>query len=82
MLFVFGKRAKKLRLNKVSELIHKSDGVKDNPPTSARVSVFFQEIIALPQDEDFWVYFFQEARKWGLAVYNQDWQDFQIVLMK
>ena len=44
MLFVFGKRAKKLRLNKVSELIHKSDGVKDNPPTSARVSVFFQEI--------------------------------------
>ena len=40
------------------------------------------EIIALPQDEDFWVYFFQEARKWGLAVYNQDWQDFQIVLMK
>jgi len=45
MLFVFGKRAKKLRLNKVSELIHKSDAVKNNPPTSARVSVFFQEII-------------------------------------
>ena len=45
MLFVFGKRAKKLRLNKVSELIHKSEAVKDNPPTSARVSVFFQEII-------------------------------------
>ena len=25
MLFVFGKRAKKLRLNKVSELIHRSE---------------------------------------------------------
>lgn len=45
MLFVFGKRAKKLRLNKVSELIHKSDAVKNNPPKFARVSVFFQEII-------------------------------------
>ena len=45
MLFVFGKRAKKLRLNKVSELIHKSDAVKDNPPDYARVSVHFQEII-------------------------------------
>jgi structural maintenance of chromosome 4 len=45
MLFVFGKRAKKLRLNKVSELIHKSDAVKESPPTSARVSVFFQDII-------------------------------------
>lgn len=45
MLFVFGKRAKKLRLNKVSELIHKSDAVRDNPPQSARVSVYFQEII-------------------------------------
>ena len=45
MLFVFGKRAKKLRLNKVSELIHKSDAVKDNPPEYARVSVHFQEIV-------------------------------------
>lgn len=45
MLFVFGKRAKKLRLNKVSELIHKSDAVKANPPQYARVSVFFQEIV-------------------------------------
>ena len=45
MLFVFGKRAKKLRLNKVSELIHKSDAVKDDPPQYARVSVHFQEII-------------------------------------
>lgn len=45
MLFVFGKRAKKLRLNKVSELIHKSDAVKDDPPQYARVSVHFHEII-------------------------------------
>lgn len=45
MLFVFGKRAKKLRLNKVSELIHKSDAVKDDPPQYARVSVHFQEIV-------------------------------------
>lgn len=43
MLFVFGKRAKKLRLNKVSELIHKSDQCSD--ATFARVSVYFQEII-------------------------------------
>lgn len=45
MLFVFGKRAKKLRLNKVSELIHKSDAVADDPPQYARVSVYFQEIV-------------------------------------
>lgn len=45
MLFVFGKRAKKLRLNKVSELIHNSDAVKDSPPSYARVSVYFHEII-------------------------------------
>ena len=45
MLFVFGKRAKKLRLNKVSELIHSSAQFKDNPLTYAKVSVYFQEII-------------------------------------
>lgn len=56
MLFVFGKRAKKLRLNKVSELIHKSDAVKDDPPTFARVSVFFQEIVDTGEgDEDYTV---------------------------
>lgn len=43
MLFVFGKRAKKLRLNKVSELIHKSDSHQDL--TYAKVSVHFQDII-------------------------------------
>jgi structural maintenance of chromosome 4 len=54
MLFVFGKRAKKLRLNKVSELIHKSDGVKNNPPQYARVSVYFQDIIDTGSgDEDY-----------------------------
>lgn len=52
MLFVFGKRAKKLRLNKVSELIHKSDAVKDNPPQSARVSVYFQEILDTGDGDD------------------------------
>lgn len=51
MLFVFGKRAKKLRLNKVSELIHKSDAVKDDPPQAARVSVFFQEIVDTSEDD-------------------------------
>ncbi len=45
MLFVFGKRAKKLRLNKVSELIHSSAQFKDRPLTYAKVSVYFQEII-------------------------------------
>ena len=45
MLFVFGKRAKKLRLNKVSELIHSSDAYKNDPLPYARVSVYFQEII-------------------------------------
>lgn len=44
MLFVFGKRAKKLRLNKVSELIHSSAAYKDDPLEFARVSVYFQEI--------------------------------------
>jgi structural maintenance of chromosome 4 len=52
MLFVFGKRAKKLRLNKVSELIHKSDAVKDDPPQYARVSVHFQEIIDTGDGEE------------------------------
>ncbi|KAI2501595.1 SMC proteins Flexible Hinge Domain [Fragilaria crotonensis] len=52
MLFVFGKRAKKLRLNKVSELIHKSSAVKD--ARSAQVSVYFQDIIDTGSgDEDY-----------------------------
>lgn len=45
MLFVFGKRAKQLRLNKVSELIHNSAGRQNIE--QAQVSVYFQEIIDL-----------------------------------
>mmetsp|Transcript_25360 Transcript_25360/g.48677 ORF Transcript_25360/g.48677 Transcript_25360/m.48677 type:complete len:1374 (+) Transcript_25360:115-4236(+) len=54
MLFVFGKRAKKLRLNKVSELIHSSDQFQDAPLTYAKVSVYFQEILDTGEgDEDY-----------------------------
>lgn len=52
MLFVFGKRAKKLRLNKVSELIHSSEAFKDDPLEYARVSVYFQEIIDTGDGDD------------------------------
>lgn len=52
MLFVFGKRAKKLRLNKVSELIHQSSAVKEDPPQFARVSVHFQEIVDYGDGDD------------------------------
>ncbi|XP_050230281.1 structural maintenance of chromosomes protein 4-like isoform X2 [Mercurialis annua] len=45
MLFVFGKRAKQMRLNKVSELIHNSTNHQNRD--SAGVSVHFQEIIDL-----------------------------------
>lgn len=45
MLFVFGKRAKQLRLNKVSELIHNSTHHRNL--AQARVSVHFQEIVDL-----------------------------------
>ncbi|KAI5418893.1 structural maintenance of chromosomes protein 4 [Lathyrus oleraceus] len=43
MLFVFGKRAKQMRLNKVSELIHNSSNHQNLD--SAGVSVHFQEIV-------------------------------------
>ncbi len=46
MLFVFGFRAKQMRQNKVSDLIHASDQHKDLD--FARVSVFFQDIVDLP----------------------------------
>ncbi|KAH9321111.1 hypothetical protein KI387_015750, partial [Taxus chinensis] len=45
MLFVFGKRAKQMRLNKVSELIHNSSNHQNLDKAS--VSVHFQEIIDL-----------------------------------
>lgn len=50
MLFVFGKRAKKLRLNKVSELIHRSD--KHRNLEFARVSVHFVDILDVEGSED------------------------------
>lgn len=42
VLFVFGRQAKKLRLNKVSEFIHNSEHQRNL--TSAKVSVHFEEI--------------------------------------
>lgn len=45
LLFTFGKRAKKMRLNKLAELIHKSKKFPDL--NFARVTVFFEE-----NDED------------------------------
>ncbi|ETV91308.1 hypothetical protein H310_14128 [Aphanomyces invadans] len=54
LLFVFGKRAKKLRLSKVSELIHKSSNFQNLK--EARVSVYFQDIIDTGDgDEDYTV---------------------------
>jgi structural maintenance of chromosome 4 len=50
LLFVFGKRAKQLRLNKVSELIHKSSRFPDLE--FARVSVHFQLIVDDESSED------------------------------
>jgi len=52
MLFVFGKRAKKLRLNKVSELIHSSDSCRSDPPGYAKVSVHLHEIIDTGDGDD------------------------------
>ncbi|EFN54921.1 hypothetical protein CHLNCDRAFT_134635 [Chlorella variabilis] len=48
MLFVFGKRAKQLRLNKVSELIHNSTYHRNLE--QARVSVHFQEIVDIDDE--------------------------------
>mmetsp|Transcript_1063 Transcript_1063/g.1326 ORF Transcript_1063/g.1326 Transcript_1063/m.1326 type:complete len:1353 (+) Transcript_1063:32-4090(+) len=62
MLFVFGKKAKKLRLNKVSELIHKSDGFQNLE--HCRVSVHFVDIIDNPDHEDN----FEEVPGTGLVV--------------
>jgi structural maintenance of chromosome 4 len=45
MMFVFGKRAKQLRLNKVSELIHNSTNHRNLE--MAKVSVHFHDIIDL-----------------------------------
>ncbi|GMH75726.1 hypothetical protein TrRE_jg1036, partial [Triparma retinervis] len=55
MLFVFGKKAKKLRLNKMSELIHSSDAYTGaNALQFARVGVHFHEIVDTGSgDEDY-----------------------------
>ena len=50
MLFVFGKKAKKLRLNKVSELIHKSDGFPNLD--FCQVEVHFCDIMDNKDDDD------------------------------
>jgi structural maintenance of chromosome 4 len=50
LLFVFGKRAKQMRLNKLSELIHKSAAFPNC--TEATVRVHFTEIIDEWRDPD------------------------------
>ena len=50
MLFVFGKRAKQIRLDKISSLIHKSD--KHPKLREGRVSVFFREILDFEDSDD------------------------------
>ena len=50
MLFVFGKRAKQLRLNKVSELIHNSTDFRNLQ--YARVEVHFHELVDSTTDEE------------------------------
>ena len=52
LLFVFGKRAKKMRLKKLSELIHSSS--RENKCRSCKVSVYFKEI--KEDDEDHFHY--------------------------
>ena len=50
LLFVFGKRAKQMRLNKLSELIHKSALHKDCQ--AATVKVYFTDILDDESDPD------------------------------
>jgi structural maintenance of chromosome 4 len=50
LLFVFGKRAKQMRLNKLSELIHKS--AQHGDCQTASVRVFFTDIIDQEDDPD------------------------------
>jgi structural maintenance of chromosome 4 len=50
LLFVFGKKANKLRLNNISELIHKSSRYPDFE--YARVSVYFQLIVDTGDGDD------------------------------
>eukprot|EP01060_Flectonema_neradi_P009888 TRINITY_DN17047_c0_g1_i3.p1 TRINITY_DN17047_c0_g1~~TRINITY_DN17047_c0_g1_i3.p1 ORF type:complete len:1325 (+),score=391.49 TRINITY_DN17047_c0_g1_i3:58-4032(+) len=50
MLFVFGRKAKQIRLNKIGSLVHKSDA-HPNLKTG-KVSVYFQEIIDYEDSDD------------------------------
>jgi structural maintenance of chromosome 4 len=50
MLFVFGKRAKKMRLNKLNELIHNSTTM--NNLKFARVTIYFKEIRDLEDEKE------------------------------
>lgn len=62
VLFVFGRQAKKLRLNKVSEFIHNSEHQRNL--TQAKVSVHFEEIYndVRPFSVDLdWFYLFSHA---------------------
>lgn len=59
MLFVFGKKAKKLRLNKLGELIHRSDTYPNLD--FCRVSVHFVDILDVSGSEDD----YQEASQRG-----------------
>ena len=43
---------------------------------------FIKELFSIPQDDIFWIDFFDNATSWNLKVYNQDWMDFQEVFMK
>lgn len=50
LLFVFGKRAKQMRLSKLSELIHKS--AEHGDCSSATVKVYFSDILDVEADPD------------------------------
>ena len=50
LMFVFGKRSKKLRIKKLTDVIHKSSNARDLK--FARVSVHFQEIIDTGDGDD------------------------------
>ena len=50
LLFVFGKRAKQMRLSKLSELIHKS--AEHGDCNSATVKVYFTDILDVEADAD------------------------------
>ena len=49
LLFVFGKRAKQIRMSKVSELIHKSDEHQDY--TFAKVDVHFKDVLDVEEGQ-------------------------------